>query len=209
MSGGPIKAAPALGHLYLVRHGETAWSLSGQHTGRIDIALTERGEDEARALAPAMAAIQFEHVLTSPAQRAKRTCELSGLGAFGKADPDLAEWDYGLYEGRCSSSIRVERPGWTLCRDGCPDGESAADVSARADRLITRLRALSGNVALFSHGQFGSSLAARWIGLAIIESQHLMLGTGSIGILGYNPAHPEVSVLARWNLNPGSGRFNA
>ena len=194
---------PLLSHLYLVRHGETEWSLSGRHTGRIDIGLTERGDDEARALAPSLASIKFEHVLTSPALRARRTCELSGLGTSAQTEPDLQEWDYGSYEGRCSSEIREDRPGWILCRDGCPGGEDAADVAARADRLIRRLRTLDGNIALFSHGQFGSSLAARWIGLEIVESQHFSLGTASLGVLGYNPVHPEVSVIARWNIAPG------
>ena len=204
----PTMTAPGgRSHLVLVRHGETAWSLSGQHTGRTDIALTGRGEDEARALAPVMAGMRFEHVLTSPAGRARRTCELSGLAAASRIDPDLAEWDYGAYEGRSSVDIRRDRPDWVLCRDGCPDGEDAEQVCARADRLIARLRTLDGNVALFSHGQFGTSLAARWIGLPIAQSQHLMFGTASIGVLGYNPGHPDVSVLERWNVVPGPLRL--
>lgn len=138
--------------LYLIRHGETEWSLSGRHTGRTDVPLTARGEDEARALAPRLREIPFAHVLSSPLQRARRTCELTMLGAAAEIEPDLAEWDYGDYEGQRSMDIRKQRPGWNVFRDGCPHGEMPAQVSERADRLIAHLRALDGNVALFSHG---------------------------------------------------------
>ena len=185
--------------LYLIRHGETEWSLSGQHTGRTDLALTPHGEDQARALELTLRTILFDHVLTSPAQRAQRTCALAGLGGSAKVEPDLAEWDYGDYEGRTSLDIRQDQPGWNVFRDGCPGGESVAEVTARADRIITRGTALHGNVALFSSGQFGCSLAARWIGLPVIQAQHLMLGTASVSVLAYNPAHLDLRVIARWN----------
>ena len=177
--------------LYLIRHGETEWSLSGQHTGRTDIPLTARGEDEARELGQCLRAIPFARVLTSPRQRARRTCELAGLGPAAEIEPDLAEWDYGDYEGQRSVDIRKGRPDWNLFRDGCPNGEMPAQVSDRADRLIARLRALDGNVALFSHGQFGCVLAARWIGLPVVEAQHFLLGTASLSILGYDPTTPR------------------
>ncbi len=194
---------PEPGCLYLVRHGETEWSLSGRHTGRTDIALTARGEDEARGLAPRLRDIRFSHVLTSPLQRARRTCERAGLGAAAEIEADLAEWDYGDYEGQRSVDIRKQRAGWNVFRDGCPHGETPAQVSARADRLIARLHALDGNVALFSHGQFGCVLAARWIGLPLIEAQHFTLGPASLSILGVDPHHPEVAVVALWNAASG------
>ena len=190
---------PAPLRLYLIRHGETEWSLSGQHTGRTDLALTTRGEDQARALEPMLRAIPFDHVLTSPARRAQRTCALAGLGGSAEVEADLAEWDYGEYEGRTSRDIRQERPGWNVFRDGCSGGESVEAVTLRADRLITRVGALRGNIALFSSGQFGCSLAARWIGLPVLQAQHLMLGTACISVLAYNPAHPGLRVIARWN----------
>ncbi|MEO9064080.1 MAG: histidine phosphatase family protein [Burkholderiaceae bacterium] len=188
--------------LFLVRHGQTDWSLSGQHTGSTDIPLTMAGEDEARALAPWLIHIHFDHVLTSQLQRARRTCALVGLGRQADIEPDLAEWDYGDYEGLRSSDIRQRRPDWNVFRDGCPHGEMPAQVSDRADRLIARLCTMSGNVALFSHGEFGMALAARWIGLALLDAQHFLIGTASLGVLGYNPAHPEVRVIALWNATP-------
>jgi probable phosphoglycerate mutase len=190
---------PAPLRLYLIRHGGTEWSLSGQHTGRTDLALTTRGQDEARTLKPVLRTIQFMRVLTSPARRAQETCALAGLGGSAEIEPDLAEWDYGEYEGRTSPDIRQERPGWEVFRDGCPGGESVEAVSMRADRLITRAAALNGNVALFSSGQFGCSLAVRWIGLPVLQAQHLVLGTASISVLAYNPAHPDLRVIAHWN----------
>ena len=185
--------------LYLVRHGETEWSLTGRHTGRTDIALTARGEDEARGLVPRLRDIRFAHVLASPLQRARRTCELAGLGTAAEIEADLAEWDYGEYEGQRSVDIRKQRAGWNVFRDGCPRGESPVQVSGRADRLIVKLRTLEGNVALFSHGQFGCVLAARWIGLPLIEAQHFALGPASLSILGYDPHHSEVAIVALWN----------
>ena len=188
--------------LYLIRHGETEWSISGQHTGRTDIPLTAHGEDEARTLAPLLREVTFARVLTSPRQRARRTCKLAGLGSAAEVEPDLAEWDYGEYEGRRTVDIREGRPGWNVFRDGCPGGETTAHVSDRADRLIACLLALSGNIALFSHGQFGCVLAARWIGMPTLDGQHFMLGAASLSILGFEPSHPDVPVIALWNAVP-------
>ncbi len=192
----------ALLRLYFVRHGETEWSLSGQHTGRTEVPLTARGEEGARELAPVLAGVAFARVLTSPRLRAQRTCALAGLGAKAEIDQDLAEWDYGDYEGRRSSEIHQERPGWNVFRDGCPNGESPAQVSDRADRLLASLRGLSGNIALFSHGHFGRVLATRWIGLPVIEGQHFALGVASLSIFSFEPSHPETSVIALWNFAP-------
>ena len=192
--------------LYLIRHGETEWSLTGQHTGRTDIPLTPRGEEEARELAPRLKDIPVSHVLTSPLQRARRTCELAGLRAAAIVEPDLVEWDYGDYEGERSADIRKQRANWNVFRDGCPGGESVAQVSERADRLIAHLRSLAGNTALFSHGQFGSVLAVRWVGLPLVSAQHFPLATGSLSILGFADHHPEVPVIARWNAARGGRR---
>jgi len=194
--------------LYLIRHGETEWSLTSQHTGRTDIPLTARGEEEARELAPGLKSIPFVHVLTSPLRRARKTGELAGLGTVAAIEPDLAEWDYGDYEGKCSVDIRKQRADWNIFRDGCPGGESIAQVSERADRLIGHLRALDGNIALFSHGQFGSVLAVRWVGLPLVSAQHFPLATASLSILGFDDHHPEVPVVARWNA-AHNGRLSA
>lgn len=188
--------------MYLIRHGQTEWSLSGQHTGRTDIALTARGEEEARELLPWLASIQFARVFSSPRQRAQRTCELAGLGPRREIEPDLAEWDYGDYEGRLSSDIRKARPEWNVFRDGCPGGEMPAEVSSRADRLIVRLCTMGGNLALFSHGQFGLALTARWIGLPIEDARHFLLDTASVSILSFNPVHPDLRVIRLWNATP-------
>jgi broad specificity phosphatase PhoE len=187
---------------FLIRHGETDWSPSGRHTGSTDLPLTAHGEDEARALRQRFSGIPVARVLTSPLRRAWQTCVLAGLGPEAEIEPDLAEWDYGDYEGKRSVDIRKERPGWNVYRDGCPGGETPVQISDRADRLIARLRTLAGNVALFSHGQFGSVLAARWIGLPAADGQHFPLGPASFSILGYEAAHPEEPVLALWNAGP-------
>jgi broad specificity phosphatase PhoE len=150
-------------NLYLIRHGRTEWSLTGQHTGSTDIALTSHGEAEARALEPWIAQIQFSRVFNSPMQRARRTCALVGLGNAAEIEPDLAEWDYGDYESKTSADIRKDRPEWNVFQDGCPGGELPAQVYDRADRLIAHLCTMNGNIVLFSHGHFGSALAARWI----------------------------------------------
>lgn len=188
--------------LYLIRHGQTEWSLSGRHTGSTDIALTAQGEDEARALIPWLSHVQFGLVLTSPRQRAKRTCALADLAREAEIEPDLAEWDYGAYEGKRSSDIHQTRPDWNIFRDGCPNGEKPTQVSDRADRLIARLSAMTGNIALFSHGHFAPALATRWILQPLVEANHLLLNTASLSILSYNPDHPQVRVIALWNATP-------
>ena len=185
--------------LYLVRHGETAWSLTGQHTGRTDLGLTAHGEDQARALAPRLRGIEFDRVLMSPRLRARQTCELAGLGARSLIEPDLAEWDYGDYEGQRSADIRKEHADWNVWRDGCPHGETPDELSARVGRLIQRLSELRGNVALFSHGQLGAALAARWIGLPLIAGQHFALHPASISILGHEPTRPGRRMIELWN----------
>lgn len=191
--------------LYLIRHGETAWSISGQHTGRTDIALTARGESEAIELAPRLSKISFAHVLTSPLQRARQTCALAGLSAVAAINEDLAEWDYGSYEGARSEDIRKQRADWNIFRDGCPNGETPEQIGQRADRLIAYLRGLQGNIALFSHGQFGSVLASRWIGLPVLNAQHFYLGTATLSVLAYKAHYPDVAVIELWNASPNCG----
>jgi len=192
--------------LHYVRHGETAWSLTRQHTGRTDLPLTETGEAQARALLPWLSHVTFSHVFTSPMQRARRTCVLAGLGEAAEIEPDLAEWDYGDYEGKLSRDICINHPGWNAFVDGCPGGEMPGAISDRADRLILRLRKLTGNVALFSHGEFAGVLATRWIGLPVSEGAHFSLDTASLSILGENPGHPEIRALRLWNAVPGTLR---
>lgn len=188
--------------VYLVRHGETAWSLNGKHTGTTDVPLTPNGELQALALAPVLGAVTFDRVLTSPAVRARRTCELAGFGDRAETFLQLAEWDYGDYEGKRSSDIRKLQPNWSVWRDGCSGGESVRQVTDRVDGVIASLRAGSGTVLIFSHGQFGCSLAARWIGLAVLEAQHLQIDPASVGVLAFSPAHPDVPVIAQWNSVP-------
>jgi probable phosphoglycerate mutase len=185
--------------IYFVRHGETEWSSSGRHTGRTDIPLIARGEQDAREAGARLHGVSFSLVLTSPAQRARRTCELAGLSRAAEIEPDLAEWDYGDYEGLRLAEILDRKPGWNIFRDGCPRGESPAQVSSRADRLVARLRPLRGDAALFSHGHFGRVLAARWVGFPIASAQRLLLSTASIGILGYEHESLEEPVVALWN----------
>jgi probable phosphoglycerate mutase len=189
--------------MFYFRHGETPWSLAARHTGVTEVALTTHGETQARALRPWAAAISFAHVFTSPRLRARATSELAGLGDQMKIEPDLAEWGYGDYEGRRSVDIRAGRPGWDIFCDGCPNGESPDEIGARADRLIARLRALGGDIALFAHGQFGSVFVARWIGLAPGEARHFSIGPASMGILGWDHDHKEIPVVALWNAAPG------
>jgi probable phosphoglycerate mutase len=191
--------------LYLVRHGETAWSLTGQHTGLTDLPLTAQGEQMARALAPVLGRLRFSHVLCSPRLRACSTCAGAGLATTAGIVPDLAEWDYGDYESLRTHEIRERRPGWDIWRDGCPAGETPAAVSVRADRLIDALQALSGNVALFSHGQFGRALAARWIGLKVEEGSRFVLDPASVSILGLDGEHALRRVIALWNAGPNAG----
>lgn len=186
--------------LYLVRHGETEWSLSGKHTGSTDIPLTAHGEAQARALASHLRVISFAHVLSSPRRRAYRTCELAGF-ATPTIEPDLAEWNYGSYEGQRTVDIQKDRTGWNVWNDGCPDGEMPADVSARVDRLIAKLCNLRGNVALFSHGHLGCALATRWIELAIADGQRFVLDPASVSTLGYASRYPKTRVISSWNLS--------
>ena len=183
--------------LYLVRHGETAWSLSGQHTGTTDLALTEQGEEAAKRLGPPLSRVAFARVLTSPMRRAARTCELAGLGAQATVDADLMEWNYGDYEGLTTEQIRGRAPGWLLFRDGCPGGESPEAIAARVDRLIMRVRAIDGDVALFAHGHVFRVLAARWLGLPVIVGRHFLLDTATLSILGYDR---EVPAVKQWNV---------
>jgi probable phosphoglycerate mutase len=184
--------------IYLARHGETAWTVSGQHTGLTDIPLTDRGERNARRLGERLKGLTFAHVLTSPLQRARRTCELAGFGAVAEIDRDLVEWNYGAYEGLKTVDIRKERPDWQIFRDGCPGGESPAEISARADRVAARLRALSSDVLLFSSGHFLRVLAARWCGWDVAFGRYLLLTVATLSILGYehNQAEP---VIRLWN----------
>ncbi len=184
----------ALPVLFLARHGETAWSLSGQHTGLTDLPLTERGERNARQLGERLKGLSFARVFTSPLQRAARTCELAGFGGAAEVDRDLLEWDYGKYEGRKTVDIHKERPGWYIFRDGCPDGESPDQIGARADRVVSRVRAVQGDVLLFSSGHFLRVLAARWLGLPPGAGRYFLLSTASLSALGYehNLSQPAI-----------------
>lgn len=185
--------------IFLIRHGETEWSLSGRHTGRTDLALTETGERRATELGGKLRGVTFTHVFTSPRQRARRTCELAGLSAGAREEPDLQEWDYGAYEGQTTAAIRAVRPGWNIFQDGCPDGESVEQISGRADRLIAKLRELDGTIALFSHGHFLRSLAVRWIELPLNEGRHLVLDTASLSILEFGDHDGRTPVISLWN----------
>jgi broad specificity phosphatase PhoE len=184
--------------IYLARHGETAWSLSGQHTGLTDLPLTERGERNARQLGHRLSGLPFAKVFTSPLQRAVRTCELAGFPAIAEVDRDLLEWNYGDYEGRRTAEIYVERPDWQLFRDGCPGGESPTQVGARADRVVRRLRAIQGDVLLFSSGHFLRVLAARWLGLEPAAGRFFLLSTASVSVLSYEHNLSE-PVIRLWN----------
>jgi broad specificity phosphatase PhoE len=183
---------------YLARHGETAWSLSGQHTGLTDIPLTERGERNARALGERLTGLTFARVFTSPLRRAFRTCDLAGFAAVAEVDADLVEWNYGQYEGRRTAEIRAERPDWQLFRDGCPGGETPDEVGARADRVVTRVRAVLGDVLLFSSGHFLRVLAARWLGVEPGAGRFFLLSTASLSALGYEHDLSQ-PVIRFWN----------
>ena len=191
--------------VYLVRHGETAWTKSRQHTGLTDIPLTQRGERDARKLGEHLRGSSVARVFTSPLQRAKRTCELAGFGAAADVDPDFVEWDYGEYEGLTTAQIRQKRPGWQLFRDGCPGGESVADVGARADRVIARLRALDRDALVFSSGHFMRVLAARWLGLDAGCGRLLVLSTATLSILGYEHDRTEPAIRLWNDARPGKG----
>jgi probable phosphoglycerate mutase len=185
-------------NLWLIRHGETEWSLSGAHTGRTDLPLTPKGEEQARELVAQLAGHHFALVLTSPAQRARRTCELAGLGAAAIVEPNLAEWDYGAYEGRTTQEIHQERPDWSLFRDGVPGGETLDQVGARARAVIERVQSAPGDVALFAHGHILRILTASWLDLPPAAARYFALGTAAISTLGYE--HTE-RVISQWNIH--------
>lgn len=184
--------------LHLARHGETAWSISGQHTGRVDVPLTDQGERNARSLGARLKGLSFVKVLTSPLQRAKRTSDLAGFGSVATIDPDLVEWNYGQYEDQSTVEIRQERPNWNLFRDGCPAGETLDDVSARSDRVIGHIRACAGDALIFAHQDLLRILAVRWLRLPAIEAQHFVLTTASLSILGYDHGLDQ-PVIRLWN----------
>ncbi len=185
--------------IFVMRHGETAWSLSGQHTGLTDLPLTARGEAEARALGERLGGLQFSKVLSSPLQRAKHTCELANLGQLAQVEADLVEWNNGDYEGVTTPQILETRPGWDQFRDGCPRGEMPNQISERADRIIRSLHGMQGNVAIFTHGHFARALAARWIRLPVEHATHFVLSTAAIGILSHQHNPPHLPVIELWN----------
>jgi probable phosphoglycerate mutase len=189
--------------VFVVRHGETEWSRAGRHTGLTDIPLTERGRSAARALAPLLARLELAAVLTSPLARARTTCELAGLGDRMQIDDDLVEWAYGEYEGLTPAEIERRNPGWLLFADGCPGGERPAEVATRVDRVIARVRAVGGPVALFAHGHLLRVLAARWIELPAAEATRFLLDTSTLGVLAYYRGIPTVK---RWNAPFVEGR---
>jgi len=182
--------------VYLIRHGETEWSLNGRHTGITDIPLTENGRNLAKRLAPVLATERIALVLTSPLERARKTCELAGLGAHAEIDRDLMEWNYGEYEGLTPKQIDAQAPGWMIFTDGCPGGESPAQVSARADRLVARVRSVEGDVALFAHGHIFRVFAARWLELPATAGCHFLLDTATLSILSY---YRNLPAIRRWN----------
>jgi probable phosphoglycerate mutase len=188
----------ALPVVYLARHGETAWTVSGQHTGVTDLSLTAPGEVQARQLGGRLAGLTFAGVLTSPLRRAVRTCELAGFGSAARVEPDLREWNYGAYEGLTSVEIRNERPDWQLFRDGCPGGESPDQVGERADRVARRVRAMGGDVLLFSSGHFLRVFAARWLELEPGAGRYFLLGTASLSAVGYEHDRSEPAIRL-WN----------
>jgi len=188
--------------IYLVRHGETAWSVTGQHTGRSDLTLTPHGEEQARGLEPRLKGLRFEHVLSSPLRRALRTCELAGFADRATLDSDLLEWDYGQYEGRTLAEIRQGRPDWELFRDGCPGGESVIQITERVDRVVSRLRPLEGNVLIFSSGHVLRILAARWIDNSADLGRRLALDPTGVCVLGYDHGGLD-SVIRLWNDRMG------
>jgi broad specificity phosphatase PhoE len=186
--------------VYLARHGETEWTITGQYTGLTDLPLTERGERNARRLEERLRGLTFAKVLTSPLQRVKRTCELAGFGTVAEIDRDLVEWNYGEYEGRLSADVHKEHPDWQLFRDGCPGGELPNDVATRADRAVQRMRTVEGNVLVFSSGHFLRVLAARWLGLDVTHSRYFVLTTASLSALGYEHNQFE-PVIRLWDDN--------
>jgi broad specificity phosphatase PhoE len=186
--------------LILVRHGATEWSISGRHTGRTDLPLTDEGRRMAALVGAALAAFRFRLVLVSPLQRARETCALAGLADQAKQCPDLMEWDYGAYEGRTTADIHLERPTWSLWRDGTPGGETAAMVGERADRVIAEARAVGGDIALFAHGHLLRVLTARWLDLPPGDGRLFALDTATVSILGYER---DQAVIRSWNTKVG------
>jgi broad specificity phosphatase PhoE len=184
--------------VYLARHGETAWSITGQHTGLTDLPLTERGERNAERLGERLANLKVPRVFVSPLQRARRTCELAGFGSVAEVDPELVEWNYGQYEGLTTAEIHKTRPGWRIFRDGCPGGESVDDVCTRAERVVARWRALDKSVLVFSSGHFIEMLTTRWLDLPADAATHLFLDTASLSIVGYHRTKSN-PVLRLWN----------
>jgi len=182
--------------VFAIRHGETAWSLSGQHTGTTDIPLTARGRELAQRIRRVLAVETFARVFTSPLERARETCALAGLGEMAVVEPDLVEWNYGKYEGLTPAQIHETSPGWLIFRDGCPDGEAPDEVGARVDRVIALARAVEGDVALFAHGHVLRVLAARWIGLPAGAGQNFLLDTGTLNVLGY---YRGIAAVKMWN----------
>jgi probable phosphoglycerate mutase len=183
-------------NVFAIRHGETKWSLTGQHTGTTDIPLTDNGRRDAERIRPVLEKEAFELVLTSPMQRARETCRLAGLGDKAAIEPDLVEWNYGEYEGLTPNQINEIAPGWLIFRDGCPGGETPEQVGRRVDRVIARAHGADGDVALFAHGHVLRVLVARWIGLPVQSGQHFLLGTGAVSVLGYYRGIPAVR---HWN----------
>jgi broad specificity phosphatase PhoE len=196
----------ALPIVYLARHGETAWTISRQHTGVTDLPLTAQGEVEARRLGERLEGLAFTGVLTSPLQRAVRTCELAGFGSAAQVEPDLIEWNYGAYEGLTSADIHAERPDWQLFRDGCPGGETPNQVGRRADRVARRVRAMGGDVLVFSSGHFLRVFAARWLGLEPEAGRYFLLGTASLSAVGYEHDRSEPAIRL-WNEIPHPARI--
>lgn len=193
---------PVVEQIYLIRHGETAWSLSGQHTGSTDVPLTARGEQQARQVGELLRSVRFSQVLASPLQRARRTCELAGLGEAMRMDANVREWDYGRYEGLTHAQIRAQQADWDVFRDGCPGGESTEQVRARADAVRAQLRALSGCVAVFSHGHFLRALAVRWIDLPLLHGRSFGLNAGAVSLLGYEHHSLQEPAIELWNQVP-------
>jgi probable phosphoglycerate mutase len=191
----------ALPIVYLARHGETTWTISRQHTGKTDLPLTAQGEVEAARLGGRLEGMKFAAVLTSPLQRAVRTCQLAGFGPQAAIEPDLVEWDYGAYEGRTSAEIHTDRPDWELFRDGCPGGESLGQIGARADRVVRRVRAVEGHVLLFSSGHFLRVFAARWLGLDPSAGKYFLLSTASLSAVGYEHDRSD-PVIRLWDESP-------
>jgi broad specificity phosphatase PhoE len=189
----------ALPKLYLVRHGDTAWTDSHRHTGRTDVPLNDEGEKHARRLRGALPRVSFAHVFTSPLQRAAKTCALAGFGDVAGINLDLLEWDYGNYEGKLTSDIVKERPGWELFRDGCPGGESAKEVADRADRFIRRVHELGGDVLAFSSGHIIRMIAARWLGLPPAAGRCFFCRPGSVGELGFEHDSRDQPVIRLWD----------